>query len=122
MQLYRALYAHVHSNRLRGILFSNSLRIKLMILKDQKIYYLHCEDLQREFLRPPLDKTPAAVKIYKFQMKVETKIAAFLAKLKRKLKAVKVTTTTSGLWVRLLDDRSHDRLLSIFLATITMVC
>ena len=83
----------------RGILFSNSLRIKLMILKDQKIYYLHCEDLQREFLRPPLDKTPAAVKIYKFQMKVETKIAAFLAKLKRKLKAVKVTTTTSGLWV-----------------------
>ena len=36
-----------------GTLFSNQLRMSSMIPQDQKIYYLHYDDVREDVLRPP---------------------------------------------------------------------
>ena len=63
MQCDGATLPMLPSTGFSGTLFSNWIRMKPMILKDQKIYNLHCDDVRGDVLRPPHDKTPAAVKI-----------------------------------------------------------
>ena len=55
-----------------GTLFSTRLRMSPMIPNDQKIYYLHYDDVRGDVLWPPHGTTPATVKIKAFLLRSMT--------------------------------------------------